>query len=73
MPRQQQYKPVILVRHNSDEQMKWGGCNDTRTDLILGRKYFMFVEVHSYHTQYYTDNKHYYNSVCFSDVRQPVR
>jgi len=63
------FKEVKLVKHNSPEQMNWGGHSNTETDLLIGATYWVEVEVHSMHTKYFIGDKHY-NSVCFEDVKE---
>jgi len=56
-----------LLEHNSDEQMRFGGCDDTREYLLEGNVYVGTKEVHSWHTHIII-NKRKFNSVCFEEL-----
>jgi hypothetical protein len=56
-----------LVKHNTDDQMNFGGCEDTRKYLISGDVYKGRKEVHSWHTKIFINGKPF-NSVCFEEM-----
>jgi hypothetical protein len=56
-----------LLKHNSIDQMNWGGNDDTRQYLKEGEIYAGRKEVHSQHTKIFIDGRPF-NSVCFEEV-----
>jgi len=61
-------KPVILEKHNPENQLFFGdsGYSDTR-DLEIGKCYDVEVETPNRRTRYYIGEK-YYDSACFKDL-----
>ena len=58
-----------LVKHNSCEQMNWGGNDDTKKCLVVGRIYNAKAEPHKWHTKLIINGKKF-NKVCFEEVKQ---
>lgn len=64
-------KLVKLIEHNDDSQMRWGGNDDTRKYLKIGKIYKVKKkEIHSWHTRIYLEEfpDKYFNSVCFEEL-----
>lgn len=56
----------------SDEQARWGGCNDPRMYLDVGEILEVVdTEVHSWHTKIMLKGQEglKFNSVCFEEVK----
>jgi len=58
---------VKLIEHNTTEQQRWGGCDDTRKYLRKGRIYNCKKEVYTWHTKLIIKGKKF-NSVCFEEI-----
>lgn len=56
-----------LIEHNTHEQMRWAGNDDTREHLEVGKVYEAIEEVLSFHTNIIINGKKF-NSVCFHEV-----
>ena len=68
---------VKLIEHNSDEQMRWGGCADTRKHLLGGVGEVYEVkrkDVHSWHCKLILEgfDNQGFNSVCFEQLEPTV-
>ena len=59
-----------LLRHNTLDQMRFGGCEDTKKFLKEGITYEGKKEVHSWYTKIWI-NGHCFNSVCFEEEFMP--
>ena len=56
---------VILMKHNTDDQMNWAGNDDTRKYLKLGETYEVDrIKQGSSYTRYYIGGKKF-NHICF--------
>lgn len=60
-------KEFRLINHNTPNQRRFGGCDDTVNNLVEGCVYEAEVEEHTWHTKLIIDGKKY-NSVCFEEV-----
>lgn len=58
-----------LIEHNSDEQMNWGGNDDTRKYLTAGVVYDAEIETHNWHTKLIINGKKF-NKECFEEAKE---
>ena len=65
-------KDVVRFEGQTPEQRRWGNNDDASKSLAVGQEYIVKeVEVHSHHTKIRLQgNDGYFNSVCFSLVRE---
>ena len=64
---------IVKYISASDEQVRWGSCDDPRGVLEEGAEYEVAVrKTHTWHTKYTLHGYHHlrFNSVCFEVVKK---